>query len=89
MGFGSTVLGCTGAGMGLWAPLGAVISLGFWALLIGGGLMLARRSGLLDRTSGAAKTLAERYAAGDIDDDEYKQRLDTLNSRPDSVRAQA
>ena len=89
MGSGSTVLGCTGAGMGLWAPLGAATSLGFWALLIFGALTLARRSGLLDRTSGAARTLAERYVAGDIDDDEYHRRLDTLNNRPSSMKGRA
>lgn len=81
----STVLGCSGAGMGLWAPLGMLMGFGFWAVLVWGGVMLARRSGLFASSGRPEHTLADRYAAGDIDDDEYRRRLETLQRRPDGV----
>jgi putative membrane protein len=66
----------------------AVMTIGmlvFWALLIAGGVLLVRA---LDRSSGAAAgsarsspedVLAERFARGDIDEEEYRRRLLVLS----------
>lgn len=75
------MMSCVGAGMGLWAPLGMVTMVGFWALLIWGGVTIARRTGAFDGGRRPEQTLADRYAAGEIDDDEYRKRLATLASQ--------
>lgn len=63
-------------------------SLLFWALLIVGGIALFRYlarsapgpsgAGPDPSRSTAEQILADRYARGEIDDDEYHRRLDTL-----------
>lgn len=72
--------------MGGWGWLNAAFSLMVFALIIGGGIWLVRR---LDTgrptspapTAGSAEAiLAERYARGEIDDQEYQQRLTVLRS---------
>jgi putative membrane protein len=45
----------------------------FWLLVIGGGLYL-----LAKRPKGPERTLAERYARGEIDEEEYRERLGVL-----------
>jgi putative membrane protein len=66
----------------------------FWILLIVAGVVLVRYLGghdhpVADRTpSGATpeQILAERFARGEIDEAEYRRRLDTLQGRaPRSV----
>jgi len=61
----------------------------FWGVLIGGGILLYRWLHRDDRagesqprlaTFTARRLLAERYARGEIDDEEYRQRLSTLGS---------
>ena len=60
----------------------------FWALVIAGVIALVRylgRSSQHTRDSGAARStpeqvLAERFARGDIDDEEYRRRLETLRA---------
>ena len=75
-----------GDGMGGWGfALMAVSTVVFWGALITGGIALFR---YLNRTAakpGTAETrptpeqlLAERFARGEIDQEEYRQRLDTL-----------
>jgi len=73
---------CNGM-MGAWGWLNAFFSILILALVIGGVIWLVRRlSG--DTTSattaagGAEAILAERYARGEIDDQEYQQRLGVL-----------
>jgi putative membrane protein len=61
--------------------------LGFWALVAVLALALLRRPGQLDQQPrpGAEEILAERLARGELDPDEYRQRLQTLQettSRP-------
>jgi putative membrane protein len=65
----------------------------FWGLLIAGGVLLVRA---LTRLSGSAdgpgrpspeQLLAERYARGEIDDEEYRTRLATLMGRDRSSPA--
>jgi putative membrane protein len=70
-----------------WAWMGAG-SIVFWALLIAGIVALIRytRTTGTDRESGRfsrptpEQLLAERYARGEIDETEYRQRLDTLTA---------
>jgi putative membrane protein len=63
-----------GGGWWLIFPIGFGI---FWLLVLGGGWYLLSRR----RQSGdAASVLAERYARGEIDEDEYRERLSVLRS---------
>jgi putative membrane protein len=78
-------------GMGGWGYLfPGLIWLGFWVLVVVGGVLLFRsltrsqpdrQPGQPDRRPDPAeRVLADRYARGEIDDDEYRRRLDTLRS---------
>lgn len=77
-----------GNGMGGWGyALMAVSNLLFWGLLIAGVVYLVRSLGRTTRQAdptGGRPTpeqlLAERYARGDIDEEEYRRRLDTLRA---------
>lgn len=76
---------CGNGMMGGWWWLTALFSLVILGLVIGGVILLLRR---LDRghssqpaTAGAEAILADRYARGDIDEQEYRQRLATLRER--------
>jgi putative membrane protein len=74
-------------GWGSWI-LTTLTTVVFWALVITAVVLLARYLlSLSQRTTGtthatgasnAEQVLAERYARGDIDDDEYKRRLGLL-----------
>lgn len=66
-----------GLGWGVGA-LGMVAVLGFWALVIWGGLQLYRSSG--HGGGGAQRTLARRFAEGHIDEQEYVARLEVLRN---------
>jgi putative membrane protein len=74
-----------GDGMGGWGyALMAVSTVLFWGLLILAVVALVRSLGRQGR-SGTARTsaeqlLAERFARGEIDGQEYRERLDTLRS---------
>ncbi len=63
-----------------------IAMIGFWGLVIGMFVALARSPGPSpDRSPGGTRRspeqiLAERFAAGEIDSDEYHQRLDALRS---------
>ncbi len=55
----------------------------FWALIVGGIALAVRYmrrdpTPLVHRRTSAEDLLAERYARGDIDDDDYHTRLTTL-----------
>lgn len=76
-----------GEGMGGWGwAMMTISTVVFWALLIAGVVALVRYT----RTAGVARgpqtpaaataeqILAERYARGEIDESEYRHRLDTL-----------
>jgi putative membrane protein len=60
----------------------------FWGLIIAGVVVLVRYLGRGQQQAGAAppqqatpeQVLAERFARGDIDEDQYRQRLDTLRT---------
>lgn len=62
--------------------------LAFWALVITGVVLLVRQFGRTDRTDGSPtaprtpeQLLAERFALGEIDEDEYTSRLAALRGQ--------
>jgi putative membrane protein len=61
---------------GGWWPLFGLL----WLALLGTLIWLVVRQ-VTSRRSSATHVLAERYARGEIDDDEYRKRLDVLRSR--------
>lgn len=70
-------------GNGMWGwvmgPLGLVLMLAFWALLIGGGIMLFHHlTG--GSASSAERELARRFAVGEIDEDEFHHRREVLRA---------
>ena len=77
-----------GWGWGAWLTMGIGMIL-FWGLVIGGGIVLIRylagtryhdpSSGGPGRTE-PEQILAERFARGDIDEDEYRRRCELLRS---------
>ncbi|MEV4133801.1 SHOCT domain-containing protein [Dactylosporangium sp. NPDC049742] len=76
-----------GNGMGGWGiVLMTVSNLLFWGLVIAGIVLLVRgvgRGGQVDTSSGQRSTpqqvLADRFARGEIDEDEYTRRLQVLS----------
>ena len=70
-----------------WGWLGIVFMVVFWALVIWGAVMLGRallrseRWTAPSRPPGAEEMLAERFARGEIDAEEYQRRLDVLRGR--------
>ncbi|MEY9214546.1 hypothetical protein NI17_019255 [Thermobifida halotolerans] len=79
-----------GYGMGGWAAVSMTVTMIlFWLLLIAAIIALLRSATRGDRSrtdrgssgSGAAgQTLPERFARGEIDEDEYRHRLDVLRA---------
>jgi putative membrane protein len=77
-----------GWGWGAWLTMGVGMIL-FWGLVIGGGIALVRylagtryhhpSSGASGRAA-AEQILAERFARGEIDEVEYRQRRELLRS---------
>lgn len=74
-----------GDGMSGWGY--ALMSVGmvvFWALVIAAVVALVRYLGGSQQPSGSRPTpeqvLAERFARGDIDDEEYRQRQEALRN---------
>ncbi|HEY3609399.1 MAG TPA: SHOCT domain-containing protein [Pseudonocardiaceae bacterium] len=54
----------------------------FWALVITGVVMLVRHLVRTGRPASPADLLAQRYARGELDDDEYQHRLELLRGEP-------
>ena len=63
-------------GWGAWIAM-AVMMAAFWAVLIWAVVTLTRRG---EANRDGATILDERFARGDIDDDEYRRRRDLLRS---------
>ncbi|GDY30964.1 hypothetical protein GTS_25970 [Gandjariella thermophila] len=81
-----------GSGMGMWGgllmTLGSVLVL---ALLVVGVLAALRYLGRVAPQAGGASRpaediLAERFARGEIDEDEYRRRLDALRGTMSAAR---
>jgi putative membrane protein len=80
-----------GSGMGLWGPLLITVStVLFLGLVIHGVLALVRylsrtepgRSGGVGSDNpGAEQVLASRFAAGEIDEQEYRHRLEVIRGQ--------
>ena len=82
-----------GNGMSGWGMvLMSVSSLLFWGLIIAGIVWLVRSTGRSGRpdTAGLAPTpqqvLADRFARGEIDEEEYRRRLNTLSASGPSTK---
>lgn len=78
-----------GSGMGAWGYAVTALSMvAFWALvilaIIGLVQYLSRGTGPSRARSAPEETLADRFARGEIDEQDYRQRLDILHavSRP-------
>lgn len=65
-------------GMGGMGPMGGLIMLLFWVLIIGGIVWLivalTRNRGVERSSSSALDLLKERYARGEINQEEYEQK---------------
>ena len=65
--------------VGLWVAVVAALVIAIvWAKRANGP---TSSSSPVSRTGSAEQSLAERFARGEIDADEYRSRLDTLNAR--------
>jgi putative membrane protein len=75
-----------GNGMGGWGMVLMTVSgLLFWGLIIAGIVWLVRSIGQRDQSGSAPpaaptpqRVLADRFARGEIDEDEYKHRVQVL-----------
>lgn len=67
-----------GWGGGPWID---IVWLLFWAAVVIGAVALFGRRRRSDAVNTGAEALAERYARGDIDEDEYRKRLRVLRER--------
>ena len=83
-----------GPGMGSWAMAWMIVSnVVFWALLVVVAVLLARATrrgqGASPSTTTATpqQLLAERFARGEIDEDEYTRRLQVLTGRSEAPGA--
>lgn len=76
-----------GPPVGGWWPVFPLTWLLVWAAVITTIVLVLRRRGRALGAATATRTaesvLADRYARGDIDDEEYRRRLETLRDRPE------
>jgi putative membrane protein len=93
---GPTMMNWGNNGMHGWGyALMTVSTLMFWVVMIIGIVLLVRYLGdhrpqapdRSPRQRAAEQILAERFARGEIDDDEYRRRLETLRGQ-DAARTQ-
>ena len=71
-------------GSGWGFTLMSISMLLFWGLVILG-VVVAVRHLVVGRRPSADEVLAERFARGEIDEQEYRSRLDTLRDRQQST----
>ena len=77
-----------GWGWGAWLAMGVSMVV-LWGLVIAGGIVLVRSlaggrnqhpSATRDALGEAERILADRFARGEIDEDEYRRRTEVLHS---------
>lgn len=84
MGFGGT-MGSGGMmsgpyGDGGYNYVGVLFQFAFLAILLGGGFLVARRfAGRRDTSDAAIEELRRAYARGDLSDEEFERRRETLD----------
>ena len=64
--------------VGAWLIM-SLMMLAFWALVIWAFVSVARSSGT-DRRDSAEHTLADRFARGEIDENEYRRRQEVIRT---------
>ena len=69
--------------LSVWGWVGMILTmLAFWGLVVAAVVWLVGATGSRDRRpSGPEELLAERFARGDIDDAEYRDRLAALRGQ--------
>jgi putative membrane protein len=83
-----------GNGMGGWGiVLMSVSGLLFWGLIIAGIVLLVRSTGrggqlgaVATQTPTPQRVLADRFARGEIDEEEYSRRMQTLGGTASTQR---
>ena len=74
-------------GMGGWSVVVmALITLLFSAAFVGGLVLLAKGAAAVTRPQTPAQALADRFARGEIDEEEYRSRLAALHDTKTVVR---
>jgi len=86
----------SGAGVHWWGWLiGFVVTVGFWAVVVYLVLSLVRSFGTRDHehvttpNDDPERTLARRFANGEIDEEEFHHRLDVLRSHDSTQSGRA
>lgn len=64
-----------------WMLMGMVMMIGFWALVAWVIVTVVRRPEAPSSSRDAQQILDERFARGELDVDEYRQRTDALRAR--------
>lgn len=67
-------------GPGAWWPAVPLLWLAVTAIAVAAAFLLMRRTADRPSSPGAEAKLAERYATGDITEDEYRERLAVLRA---------
>lgn len=62
-----------------------LVMVGFWGLIIWGAVTLLRGGAGVENRS-PETILGERFARGEIDEEEYRRRLETLRAGPTQTR---
>lgn len=67
--------------MGGWWWVAVPMMIVFWTLIVAAVVVLVRRGGDARTRGSAEDVLAERFARGELDETEYRQRRDVIRGR--------